>query len=155
MISHKINIGLPGGGGRMGGMLIREIARADDLHLVAATDRADSLHIGQDSGEMAGLVSNGVLLGVDPTSLFSEADVVIDFSAPDASMHHAALAAETGKSMVIGTTGLTPDQEDMLRQAAKQTAIVYCANTSVGVTLLTQIVEQVAAQLTTGWDIEI
>ena len=155
MKSHGINIGLPGGGGRMGGMLIREIAQADDLHLVAATDRVDSPHIGQDSGVLAGLASNGVLLGADPTSLFSKADVVIDFSAPDASMHHVTLAAETGKAMVIGTTGLTSDQEDMLRQAAKQTAIVYCANTSVGVTLLTQLVEQVAAQLTTGWDIEI
>ena len=139
----------------MGGMLIREIARADDLYLVAATDQVDSLHIGKDTGELSGSGSNGVLLGVDPESLFSEADVVIDFSAPDASVHHASLAAEMGKAMVIGTTGLTPDQEDMLRQAAKQTAIVYCANTSVGVTLLTQLVEQVAAQLTTGWDIEI
>ena len=139
----------------MGGMLIREIAQADDLYLVAATDRVDSLHIGQDSGEVAGLASNGVLISVDATSLFLEADVVTDFSAPDASMHHVALAAETGKAMVIGTTGLTPDQEAMLRQAAKQTAIVYCANTSVGVTLLTQLVEQVAAKLTNGWDIEI
>ena len=50
----------------MGGMLIREIARADDLHLVAVTDRADSPHIGQDAGEMAGVGSNGVVLGVDP-----------------------------------------------------------------------------------------
>ena len=141
MTFHKINIGLPGGGGRMGGMLIREIARADDLILVAATDRPSSPYIGQDCGDVAGLESNGVLLGVDPTSLFLEADVVIDFSAPDASIHHAGLAAETGKAIVIGTTGLTPDQEDILRQAAKQTAIVYCANTSVGVTLLTQLVE--------------
>ena len=154
MTSHIINIGLPGGGGRMGGILIREIARTNDLYLVATTDRADSPHIGCDSGEVAGLASNGVLLGVDPASLFPDADVVIDFSAPDASVYHATLA-ETGRAMVIGTTGLTPDQEDMLRQAAKQTAIVYCANTSVGVTLLTELVEQVAAQLTTGWDIEI
>ena len=139
----------------MGCMLIREIARVDDLYLVAATDRADSQYIGHDSGEVAGLASNGVLLGVDPASLFPNADVVIDFSAPGASVNHATLAAETGKAMVIGTTGLTPDQEDMLRQAAKRTAIVYCANTSVGVTLLTQLAQQVAAQLTTGWDIEI
>ena len=117
-------------------------------------DRADSPHIGQDSGNVAGLALNGVLLGAHQ-AVCLKADVVIDFSAPDASTHHAALAAETGKAMVIGTTGLTPEQEDMLRQAAKQTAIVYCANTSVGVTLLTQLVQQVAAQLTTDWDIEI
>ena len=71
----------------MGGMLIREIAQADDLYLVAATDQVDSLHIGKDTGELSGSGSNGVLLGVDPESLFSEADVVIDFSAPDASVH--------------------------------------------------------------------
>ena len=155
MTLHRINIGIPGGGGRMGGMLIREITRVDDLNLVAATDRVDSPHVGQDSGELAGLASNGVLLGVDPESLFLEADVVIDFSVPDASMRHAALAAETRKAMVIGTTGLTSQQEGLLRKAAKHTAIVYCANTSVGMTLLLQLVEQVSAQLTTGWDIEI
>ncbi len=66
MTSHRINIGLPGGGGRMGGMLIREIAQADDLHLVATTDRADSPYIGKDSGDVAGFAPNGVLLGVDP-----------------------------------------------------------------------------------------
>ena len=54
----------------MGGMLIREIAQADDLHLVAATDRVDSPHIGQDSGKVAGLASNGVLLSADPNRLF-------------------------------------------------------------------------------------
>ena len=155
MTSYKINIGLPGGGGRMGGMLICEIAQVDDLHLVAVTDRADSPHIGQDSGEMAGVASNGVLLSVDPEQLFLNTDVVIDFTVPDASLQHVALAAETGTAMVIGTTGLTPDQEELLRQASKKTAIVYCANTSVGVTLLTQLVEQVAAKLTIGWDIEI
>ena len=155
MTTHRINVGLPGSGGRMGGMLIREIARVDDLYLVAATDRSDSPHIGQDSGDLAGSASNGVLVGFDPASLFLDADVVIDFSVPDASMHHAALAAETRKAIVIGTTGLTSAQEGVLRQAAEHTAIVYCANTSVGVTLLMQLVEQVAAQLTTGWDIEI
>ena len=139
----------------MGGMLIREIARADDLILVAATDRAKSPHVGLDAGVVAGIEPTGVKLGSNPVSLFHDVDVVIDFSAPDASLHHAAIAAETATAIVIGTTGLTADQENMLRQAAKQTAIVYCANTSVGVTLLTQLVEQVAAQLTTGWDIEI
>ena len=108
--SHRINIGLPGGSGRMGGMLIGEIMQADDLHLVVATDRSDNPYRTR-SGDVAGLASNGVLLGVDPASLFLEADVVIDFSAPDASMHHAAMAAETGKAMVIGITGLTPDQK--------------------------------------------
>ena len=155
MTSQTIRISLPGAGGRMGGMLVSEIAKADDLRLVVATDRAGSPHIGLDAGVLAGVGPTDVLLGSDPASLFSDSDVVIDFSAPEASLQHAVLAAETGTAIVIGTTGLSAEQEAVLRQAATQTAIVYCANTSVGVTLLTQLVEQVAAQLTSGWDIEI
>lgn len=155
MTSQTIRISLPGAGGRMGGMLVSEIAKADDLSLVVATDRAGSPHIGLDAGVLAGVGPTDVLVGSDPASLFSDSDVVIDFSAPEASLQHAVLAAETGTAIVIGTTGLSAEQEVVLRQAATQTAIVYCANTSVGVTLLTQLVEQVAAQLTSGWDIEI
>ena len=155
MTSERIKVSVSGGAGRMGGMLIREIIHADDLGLVAATDRTESPNIGFDVGVVAGFGPSDVFLGADPSSLFQNTDVVIDFSTPDASLHHAALAAETGTAIVIGTTGLTAEQEDVLRQAAKKAVIVYCANTSVGVTLLTQLVEKVAAQLTSGWDIEI
>jgi 4-hydroxy-tetrahydrodipicolinate reductase len=57
--------------------------------------------------------------------------------------------------MVIGTTGLGAEEEAALKAMAKNNTIIYCANTSVGVTLLTQLVEEVAAKLTDGWDIEI
>ena len=155
MTSETIRVSLPGASGRMGSMLVGEIARTDDLNLVVATDRAGSPNIGLDAGVLAGVGPTGVLLGGDPSSLFYDTDVVIDFSAPEASLQHAVLAAETGTAIVIGTTGLSAEQEAVLRQAATRTAIVFCANTSVGVTLLTQIVEKVAAQLKTGWDIEI
>ncbi len=155
MTSEITKISLPGGGGRMGGMLIREITRSNDLCLVATTDRVDSTYIGIDAGVLAGVGSIDVAVSSNPINLFDNVDVVIDFSSPDASLQHAALAAETGIALVVGTTGLSPEQEDASYRASKKTAIVYCANTSVGVTLLTQIVEQVAAQLTTGWDIEI
>ena len=155
MVKQTIKIALPGASGRMGGMLIREINAADDLLLVAATDHPDSPHIGQDAGLVAGLAETGISIGSDPAELFAKADVVIDFSSPTASRNHASLAAGSGTALVIGTTGLGDEDEAILRQSAGTTALVYCANTSVGVTLLGQIVEQVAAQLTTGWDIEI
>lgn len=150
-----MKIALPGAGGRMGGMLIREITAAEDLQLVAATDRPGSLAIGKDAGLVAGLRKNGVIIGDDPAALFEKADVVIDFSSPDASCSHADLAARTGVALVVGTTGLTPKDEAVLAKGGQTAALVYCANTSVGVTLLAQIVEQVAAQLTDGWDIEV
>ena len=83
MTSQTIRIGLPGAGGRMGGMLVSEIARADDLSLVVATDRAGSTHIGLDAGEMAGVGPTDVLLGSDPATLFYDTDVVIDFTFHD------------------------------------------------------------------------
>ncbi len=155
MGNDSIKIALPGAGGRMGGMLIREIAAAEDLQLVAATDRPDSPHIGQDAGVVAGLQPNGVIIQSDAEVLFANADVVIDFSSPAASCNHATHAAKTGTALVVGTTGLVDADEAVLRKAAESAAVVYCANTSVGVTLLGQIVEQVAARLTDGWDIEI
>jgi 4-hydroxy-tetrahydrodipicolinate reductase len=111
MTSQTIRISLPGAGGRMGGMLVSEIAKADDLSLVVATDRAGSPHIGLDAGVLAGVGPTDVLVGSDPASLFSDSDVVIDFSAPEASLQHAVLAAETGTAIVIGTTGLSAEQE--------------------------------------------
>ena len=65
MTTHPIKIGIPGAGGRMGGMIIREMALRDDMVLVAATDRPDSDFIGQDSGVLAGIGSNGVTTGLD------------------------------------------------------------------------------------------
>ena len=87
--------------------------------------------------------------------MFGSADVVIDFTSPAASLHHAKLAEAHGTAIVIGTTGLSADDEMELVATTKGNAVVYCANTSVGVTLLTQLVEEVAAKLTQGWDIEI
>jgi len=154
MTSETIKIGIPGAAGRMGRMLIREIDAAPGLQLVAVTDRDDSDAIGQDSGLLAGTGSNGVIIAADPQSL-ATADVIIDFTSPAASVTHAGIAADSGTALVIGTTGMTAEDEGSLRAAAEKVALVYCANTSVGVTLLGKLVEQVAAQLVEGWDIEI
>ena len=139
----------------MGGMLIREIAVAPDLELVAATDRPDSPFIGRDAGEVAQTGANGVIIVGEPEALFNQTDVVIDFTTPIASLHHAKLASFYDTALVIGTTGLTVDDEKKLATAAKGNVIVYCSNTSVGVTLLTQLVQEVATKLSDGWDIEI
>ena len=154
MKSQITTIGIPGAAGRMGRMLIREIEAASDLKVVAATDRTGIDAIGEDSGLLAGAGSNGVIIGDDPTGL-AIADVIIDFTSPSASVAHAGMASEHQCALVVGTTGLAETDEAALRAAADGTALVYCANTSVGVTLLGRLVEQVAAQLVEGWDIEI
>ena len=154
MTSQTITIGIPGAAGRMGRMLIREIAAAPGLELAAATDLPDSDAIGQDSGLLAGTGANGVMIADSPSAL-GAADVIVDFTSPAASVAHAGIAAGAGRALVVGTTGLSEDDEVALAEAAKTIPLVYCANTSVGVTLLARLVEQVAAQLVEGWDIEI
>ena len=150
-----IKIAIPGAAGRMGGMLIKAITDAADLGLSAATDRPDSGFIGRDAGEIANFGANGVIIGDDAAQLFTGTDVVVDFTSPAASLAHVELAVQNNTAMVIGTTGLSAADEAKLAVAAQKIPLVYCANTSVGVTLLTQLVKDVAAQLTDGWDIEI
>jgi 4-hydroxy-tetrahydrodipicolinate reductase len=87
--------------------------------------------------------------------LLSRTDVVIDFTRPEATVKAVQLAAQAGVPCVIGTTGLDAAQEEKLREAARSIPIIYAANMSVGVTLLSALVEQAAARLAAEWDIEI
>ena len=138
MTSETIKIGIPGAAGH-GSHADREIAAAPDLELVAATDRPDSDAIGQDSGLLAGTGNNGVMIADTPDTL-AAADVIIDFTSPAASVAHAGIAGSGGAALVVGTTGLTANDEEALRAAAAGISLVYCANTSVGVTLLGKLV---------------
>ncbi len=88
-------------------------------------------------------------------NIFSEADVLIDFTIPEATHHHIYLAEQTHKALVIGTTGLTETIEKDLRMAAQKAPILYTANMSIGVNLIVSLVEQAAQKLGTDWDIEI
>ena len=153
---NPIRIALPGASGRMGRMLTRVVAADDGLKIVSATAAPDDAMIGQDLGLNNHLAEMGVVVGGEAEDLFVPSpQVCIDFTAPDASVRHVELAAAHGVPMVIGTTGLNEEQHEAISHAAQKIPIMICANTSFGITLLRQLVEQVAAQLSTGWDIEI
>ena len=153
---NPIRIALPGASGRMGRMLTRLVAGDAGLTIVAATAAPDDAIVGQDLGLNNHLAEMGVVVGGEAADLFaSNPQLCIDFTAPEASVRHAELAAAHGVPMVIGTTGLNDEQHEVIRACAKKIPIMICANTSVGITLLRQLVEQVAAQLVAGWDIEI
>lgn len=156
MTHPEIKIALPGASGRMGRMITTAMAETEGFRLVAASDHPSSPHIGADVGVLNGLGETGVMIADNPQVLVDAgADVMIDFTTAEASLAHAGLAAEAGLPIVIGTTGHDQDQTDALERAAASTTIVWCANTSVGVTLLTKIVEDAVRALGGGWDIEI
>lgn len=141
-----------GAAGRMGRMLIRAIDQAQGCTLVAAIERPGSAALGNDAGILAGLPASGVKVTSDAAAAFAAADGVLDFTAPDATVAFARLAADAGILHVVGTTGLEPKH---LAEAAKRTPIIRSGNMSLGVNLLAALVRKVAATLGTDWDIEI
>lgn len=151
-----IKIGILGAAGRMGQMIAREIlSKQHDAVLTAAVDHKQSWALGKDIGGILGLDPYGVTVTTDKDAAFKACDVMIDFTTPTATMDHAALASQYGKKLVVGTTGLSVVEEAALISAAKNTAVLYSANMSVGVNVLAALVEQVAAKLGTEYDIEI
>lgn len=148
-------IGIVGCAGRMGRMLIAEVLSTDGLALAGGTEQPGSDLIGQDLAALVGAEEHGVLIGDDAGALFEASDIVIDFTVPDATAAHAALAAENGVAMVVGTTGLEAAHMDALEAAAAKVCIVRAANMSVGVNLLLGLTEQTAKALGEDYDIEI
>ncbi|GGF33330.1 4-hydroxy-tetrahydrodipicolinate reductase [Aliidongia dinghuensis] len=138
----------------MGRMLIAEVVGTTGAMLAGGTAQAATLQ-GQDLGSLAGLAPLGVTVGNDAVALVQASDVVIDFTAPAVTVRLAALAAEAGKALVVGTTGLDPAQTAAIQAAARQAPIVWSANMSLGVNLLLGLVEQAAARLGPDYDIEV
>ncbi|MDH3229116.1 MAG: 4-hydroxy-tetrahydrodipicolinate reductase [Alphaproteobacteria bacterium] len=150
-----MKIGVVGAAGRMGRMLVRQAGENRDCALAGATERPDSEAVGQDAGMLAGIGEIGVAVGDDAAAMIAHVDAVIDFTAPGATVAHAALAAQAGAAMVIGTTGLADSHMEALRRAARHVPVVVAPNMSAGVTLLMALVEQVARTLDDTYDIEI
>src|ERR1700760_3826849 len=124
-----------GAGGRMGRTLIKAIAETKGLALAGATDAVGSAAIGRDAGELAGLGGNGIKVVADAAPLLANADGLIDFTIPAATVVLAELAARLGKVHIVGTTGLKDGDEKLVAQAAKKAVIVKSGNFSMGVNL--------------------
>lgn len=148
-------IGILGAGGRMGRMLIREVVESDGACLSGALERPGHGDCGKDAGLLAALAPLGVAVTDDDGALFSGADVVIDFTLPAATVRHVALAAQTGTAMVIGTTGLDPDQEKAIGEAARRVAIVKAPNMSLGINLLLALARHAAGALDATYDVAV
>lgn len=158
MTNDKAGMGLVvvGAAGRMGRTLIKVIDESQGVHLVAAVERSGSEFIGRDAGELAGLSTSGVAVTEDALSAFAAADGVLDFTIPEASMEFADLAAQARIVHVLGTTGMGPGTRERIAAAAAHAPIIQSGNMSLGVNLLTVLVEQAARALAAeDWDIEV
>jgi len=144
-----------GAAGKMGRTLIRVVEATPGVTLVAAVERAGADEIGKDSGLLAGLSPNGIPVTGDAVDAFARADGVLDFTVPAATLAFAELSAQARIVHVIGTTGLSGDDEAKIAAAARHAAIVKSGNMSLGVNLLAVLVRQAAKALDADFDIEI
>ena len=143
----KISVSIPGGNGRMGKTLLRLILESDNYKISSATCLPDEEEVGLDIGNLVGKRKISLELQSDPMSLFENSDVLIDFTVPEATMFHAKKCYENNMSIVIGTTGLDNQQEEELLNLSKKIPIVYSANFSIGVTLLSSLVADATKSL--------
>jgi 4-hydroxy-tetrahydrodipicolinate reductase len=150
-----MRIAVMGAAGRMGKTLIEAIHQAEGAQLSAAIDRPDSSLIGADAGELAGLGRLGVTLVDDLAAALHAFDVLIDFTHPSVTLKNLEVCRAAGKAMVIGTTGFTPEQKQLLVEAGQQMPIVFAANFSVGVNLCLKLLDTAARVLGDEVDIEI
>ncbi len=151
----ETRIGISGCGGRMGRMLVAEVAATEGCRLAGGIEAEKSPFLGQDIGALAGIGTTGLAASSDIAALFAAADVVIDFSTPAASLAHARVAAGANKALVVGTTGLDAAGHQALRDAAKNAPILWAPNMSLGVNLLLTLVATAAQRLGPDYDIEI
>ncbi len=127
-----IKVIVSGAKGRMGSRIISLISESTDLELAAGIDLGNSL-----------------------ADVIDKADVIIDFSAPNASVENAMLAAERKKAIIIGTTGLSEEQEAAIKKSSSSTAILHAPNMSIGVNVMFKLIKDAAAVLGDSYRIKI
>ncbi len=142
-----MKVGVVGCNGRVGKLLVEE--------LLSGTWNQHNLELSGGSARDVTSLPDTFFTTENEDELFEKSDVIIDFTLPEGTLNHAKLAVKHNTALIIGTTGLSEQDEAIIRDAATHTPIVYAANMSIGVNLLCALVEQAAERLQDEWDIEI
>ena len=151
----KTNVAVAGAAGRMGRKLVEACTQETETILTVALEHPESTLIGSDAGELAGIGKLDVLLVEQLDTVINGLDVLIEFTTPEATLAHVTTCRAAHKRMVIGTTGFSAEQRQIIEQAAQDIAIVFAPNMSVGVNLAFKLVEMAAKVLGDNVDIEI
>src|ERR1700742_3662977 len=132
----ELRVVVAGAAGHMGQQILKAVSQAGGLVVHGALEGPGHPDLGQDAGVLAGLKPLGVALTDDPLPLLAHAQVLIDFTVPRVSV---ALAAQARIVDVIGTTGLSEDDDTKIRAAARHAAIVKSGNMSLGINVLARL----------------
>jgi 4-hydroxy-tetrahydrodipicolinate reductase len=157
-----VRIAVAGGSGRMGRMLVQAIFANDQFQLTGVLDQPDSPALGLDAAAFVGTSSgannstnSSVHITSDVRAGLQGAQVLIDFTRPEATLAHLAVCAELGVRAVVGTTGFSAQQKETLTAHAQRQALVVAPNMSVGVNVMLQLLARAAQALGPDYDIEV
>jgi 4-hydroxy-tetrahydrodipicolinate reductase len=150
-----VELVVAGAAGRMGGRIIALARTAADLRVAGAFERPGHPAIGRDAGELAGVGQLGIPIAADPAPLLGPSRILVEFTAPEATVEHVGLAAARGGGAVVGTTGLGPAQVEEVRRLGGRIPILLSPNMSVGVNLAFRVLGLMARALGDDYDVEI
>jgi 4-hydroxy-tetrahydrodipicolinate reductase len=139
----KINITITGALGRMGKILIKRISKNKNLKLFSLTDIK------------SGKIVNKIKIQKNNLDAFKKTDIIIDFSRPKASLEILSYAKKLKKKVVIGTTGFTKQQNNLIKNYSKKIAIFKSGNMSLGINLLEYIVNIFSKKIPNNYQIEV
>jgi 4-hydroxy-tetrahydrodipicolinate reductase len=148
-------IAITGAAGRMGRTLIEACQQSGGLSLTVALEHPHSSLLGGDAGELGGVGTLGVHVGQDLADAVDDFDVLVDFTRPEATLANLEVCRATGRRMVIGTTGFSDGQRARINEAARDIAIVFAPNMSVGVNLCLKLLDLAARVLGDEVDVEV
>jgi len=144
-----------GAAGRMGRRIGFMVHEHKGLTLAAGFEQQGNPEAGKDLGEVGGYGKIGVTIATDLAAVIDQGDVIIDFTFHESTMKFAKIAAQHGKAMVIGTTGLTAKHLDELKELSKNFPCVQSPNMAIGVNVLFKVAAKMAAILGDSYDVEI
>lgn len=150
-----LRVGICGAAGRMGKTILEVCHETKGVVIGAAIEYKGSPMIGADAGEQAGLGKLGIAIVDDIASVADQFDVLIDFTLAASVPENVKKCRAVGKNMIIGTTGLSDEQKKIISDAARDIAIVFAPNMSIGVNLCFKLLEQAAKVIGEDADIEI
>ncbi|MFA0566794.1 MAG: 4-hydroxy-tetrahydrodipicolinate reductase [Vibrio gallaecicus] len=154
-IDAVVRIAIAGAAGRMGRNLVKATHQNPNASVGSGSERPESSLVGVDVGELCGEGHFNVALVDDLSKAITDFDVIVDFTAPVSTLANIELCKQHGKKLIIGTTGFSEEEKQIIDSAAKEISIVMAPNYSVGVNLVFKLLEKAAKVMGDYSDVEI
>jgi len=150
-----INVIVCGGCGKMGSKVAQLIYQNKDMGLIGIIESPSHPDIGKVWGRSLGIGETGILIKDDLEEIIQNADQIVEFTNPQVSLEHLEIVSKYKKAMIMGTTGFSSKEIEIINKLAQGTPFLLSPNMSLGVNLLFKLAAETAAALGDDYDIEI